>query len=285
MDNKPCFGGLTGDYSSYDRSSIVILPVPFDKTCSWLPGAVKGPEAIILASPNLELYDIETDSEVYPKGIHTSDPVLAETSEEMINGVYGRVRSLLCDGKFVVTLGGEHSVSIGSVKAYQEFFKDLSVLHLDAHMDSRDSYEGDEYSHACTMARIREFIDVVVSVGVRSMDSSELSRVDQNNIFYAHEIHDRSDWIREVVNRLTDNVYVSIDLDVFDPSMMPSAGTPEPGGLDWYQVNDLVKAVSKKRNIVGFDVVELSPIESNKAPDFLAAKLVYRILSERFYKE
>ncbi len=199
----------------------------------------------------------------------------------MISQVYQKVKDLLKDKKFVVTLGGEHSISIGPIKAHSEFFDDMSILHLDAHSDRRDTYEGSKYSHACVMARAKEMTDKIISVGIRSMDSSELKNIDRNKMFYASEIFKSKSWIKKAVSKLSKNVYVTIDLDVFDPSIMPSTGTPEPGGLNWYQVTDLLEMVSNKRNIVGADVVELCPSE-NKAPDFLAAKLIYKLLSYKF---
>lgn len=281
-NTKSSFGGLTGDYASYDRSKVVVLPVPFDKTCTWLKGAGRGPKAIFDASAHMEIYDIETDSEVYLEGIHTAKPVLAESSARMIEETFGRVKAFIGDKKFVVTLGGEHSVSIGAVRAYKEFFPDCCVLHLDAHSDRREAYNDDPLSHACAISRIGDYVKNIVSVGIRSMDSSEVVGMDQKKMFFAHDIHDGKKWIPQAVKQLSKNVYITIDLDVFDPAVMPSTGTPEPGGLGWYQVNDLLSAVAKKRNIIGFDVVELAPSESNKAPDFLAAKLVYRLLSEKF---
>ncbi len=276
------FGGLSGEFSDHDTSKIVILPVPFDKTSTWLKGSEKGPMAIIEASRNLEFYDIETDSEVYGQGIFTEKEIIADTSEEMINKVYEKISDLLNDGKFVVTLGGEHSVSIGAAKAHYDFFRDLCILHLDAHTDMRDSYEDSKYNHACVMARIKEITREIISVGIRSMDSAELRNIDSNKIFYAHEIYESRDWIKKVLDKLSKKVYITIDLDVFDPSIMSSTGTPEPGGLGWYQVTGLLKAVSESKNIVGFDVVELCPSE-NKAPDFLAARLIYNLLSYKFY--
>ena len=275
------FGGLPGKFSDYSSSKIAILPVPFDKTSTWIKGSHMGPEAIIKASGNMELYDIETDSEVYRRGIHTLKEIVTNTSISMISRTFKCVNKLLNDNKFVVTLGGEHTVSLGPIRAHAGFFDDISILHLDAHSDMRRSYEGLKYSHACVMARTKEITDNIVSVGIRSMDSSELPDIDRRRVFLASEIHRRSDWITEVVSMLTENVYITIDLDVFDPSIMPSTGTPEPGGLGWYQVIDLFEDVSKKKNIVGFDVVELCPSE-NMAPDFLASKLVYMLLSLSF---
>ena len=275
------FGGLPGKFSDYRESKIVILPVPFDKTSTWIKGSSKGPEAIINASGNMELYDIETDTEVYRRGIHTLNEIVTKTSTSMISSTRKRVKQLLNDSKYVVTLGGEHTVSLGPIRAHAEYFDDISILHLDAHSDMRHTYEGLKYSHACVMARAKEITENIVSVGIRSMDSSELPDIDRRRVFYASEIHRRSDWIMDTTSILTENVYITIDLDVLDPSIMPSTGTPEPGGLGWYQIIDLLEYVSRKKNVVGFDVVELCPSE-NRAPDFLAAKLIYKLLSLSF---
>jgi agmatinase len=272
------FCGLPNNNTDYARASTVILPVPFDKTSTWLKGADKGPAAIIEASRYLELYDIETDSEVFRKGIFTAKPIHSASSSVLIEKTDSAVASYLKDNKLVVTLGGEHSVSIGVIKSYAKYYKDLSILHLDAHADSRDSYQGTRYNHACVITRVREFTKNIISVGIRSMDVSERSGVDNKKIFLAHKIHDSDKWINNAVSLLTDSVYITIDLDVFDPGVMPSTGTPEPGGLGWYQVMKLLFAVSKSKRIVGFDVVELCPSNS-KAPDFLAAKLIYTLLS------
>jgi len=275
------FGGLPAEFSKYGSSKVTILPVPFDKTCSWMKGSAKGPRAIIIASKNMELYDIETASEVYKNGIHTARELTAGTSKTMIAKVCSGVRQCLHDEKFVVVLGGEHTVSLGSIMAHNELFNDLSILHLDAHSDMRDAYEGNRYSHACVMARVKDFNGRITSVGIRSMDSSELKNISRKNIFYASDIQKSTDWIKKVSANLSRNVYVTIDLDVFDPSVMPSTGTPEPGGLGWYEVMDLLEHVSRSKTIVGFDVVELSPTK-NPAPDFLAAKLIYKLLSFKF---
>lgn len=283
------FGDLPEEYSNYKDSSIVVLPVPFDKTSTWIKGSDRGPRAIIEASKNLEFYDIETKSEVYKKGIFTEKGIIAKNSKEMINRAYKKVKNLLNDKKFVVVLGGEHTVSLGAIKAHAEFFKDINILHLDAHTDMRDSYEGSRYNHACVMSRVKEVLESrvrsselrkgdILSVGIRSMDSSELTNINSRSIFYASGMYKSEGWVNKVVKRLHKNVYITVDLDVFDPSIMPSVGTPEPGGLDWYQVTSLLKNVSENKNIIGFDVVEFCPSE-NKAPDFLAAKLVYKLLS------
>lgn len=275
---SPGFCGFSNNKTDYAQAPTIILPVPFDKTSTWLKGADKGPEAIIEASGYLEFYDIETDNEVFKKGIFTAKPIRAASSKALITKTDSAVSGYLQDNKFVVTLGGEHSVSIGVIKSYAKHYQNLSILHLDAHADSRDIYEGSPYNHACVIARARELTRNIVSVGIRSMDVSERSSVDKKRMFFAHMIHDSFKWIPRAVNLLTDNVYITIDLDVFDPGIMPSTGTPEPGGLGWYQVMKLLLSVSKSKRIVGFDVVELCP-SNNKAPDFLAAKLIYTLLS------
>lgn len=275
------FGGLSKQYSDYSDSAIVVLPIPFDRTSTWIKGSRRGPDAIIKASGHMELYDIETNSEVFKRGIHTLERVTATTSRSMIRKSLNVVQRLLMDNKFVVILGGEHTVSLGPVMAYSSFFDDFSILHLDAHSDLRDSYEGSPYSHACVMTRAKEYAKDIVSVGIRSMDSSELSQLDTHKIVYASDIYRRKGWISKVISMLTKNVYITIDLDVFDPSIMPSTGTPEPGGLGWYEVMDLCEHVMRKKSVVGFDVVELCPSQ-NRAPDFLAAKLIYRLLSLKF---
>jgi agmatinase len=277
------FGDLPGEYSNLRDARIVIIPVPYDRTSTWIKGADKGPTAIIEASANMELYDIETGSEVYRKGIFTADALKVEDlpPEDMIEMVSEEVRHYIERGKFTVVVGGEHSVSIGSIKAHVKSSADVTVLQLDAHTDLRDEYNGSKYNHACVMARVREACPIV-QVGVRSMDSSEKEFIDRGRVFFAEDIYSRTGWTDEAVGKLSGKVYVTIDLDVFDPSIMPSTGTPEPGGLLWYEVLRLLKAVSDKKDIVGFDVVELCPNEKNKAPDFLAAKLIYKMLSYKF---
>jgi len=276
------FLDVPAEFSTYENSRIVVLPVPFDRTSTWVKGADKGPEAILEASANLEYYDIETNFEIHKKGIYTENEIIAKNSGDLMARVDSKISSLLKDRKFVVTLGGEHSVSIGAIKAHADFFRNLSVLHLDAHSDRRDSYQNNRYSHACVMARVQEMVDKTVSVGVRSMDSSELRKIKKSAVFYAHEIHASDKWTKKAIGKLSKNVYITIDLDVFDTGIMPSTGTPEPGGLGWYQVLGLLKLVSKSRNIVGFDVVELCPSPANRAPDALAAKLVQKLLSYKF---
>jgi agmatinase len=282
MKNTLNYGYLSEEYSEADNSDIVIIPVAYDGTSTWVKGADKGPEAIIEASANMELYDIETDSEVYKYGIFTEKLIGGDISTvEMVEAVFDNVKYYLGKDKFTIVIGGEHSVNIGSVKAHAEKYDDLTILQLDAHTDLRDEYDGSKYNHACVMARAKETCPIV-QVGIRSMDISEKDSTYPSRIFFAKDIHNNTDWIKKVICRLLDNVYITIDLDVFDPSIMPSTGTPEPGGLLWYDVLALLRNISDKKNIVGFDVVELCPDDRNKAPDFLAAKLIYKLLSYKF---
>jgi agmatinase len=282
MNQALNFGYLPDEYSNPDNSAIVIIPVPYDGTSTWIKGADKGPDAIIEASANMELYDIETDSEVYRNGIFTDSPVQdLSFPEDVAVTLESIVRYHSEDGKFVVVIGGEHSISIGPVKAHAKNHKDLTVLQLDAHSDLRDEYNGSKYSHACVMARIAELCPFL-QVGIRSMDASEKEHMDKQRAFLARDILNDKNWIKKVVSKLSETTYITIDLDVFDPSIMPSTGTPEPGGLYWYEVLALLKAVSENTNIVGFDVVELCPDNRNKAPNFLAAKLIYKLLSYKF---
>ncbi|MCY2950561.1 MAG: agmatinase [Planctomycetota bacterium] len=273
------FGGLPPQYSGAAGSRVVIVPVPYDGTSTWVKGADKGPGAILKASANLELYDIETDSQVYLSGIFTDEPVAGDLDPaEMVDSVRRRVQGHLANGKFVVVVGGEHSVSVGAVRAHADRYPGLSVLQLDAHSDLRDEYEGSKFNHACVMARVRELCPIV-QVGIRSMDISEKPSIVEDRVFFAEEIHGSLTWIDKVVAKLTEQVYLTIDLDVFDPSIMPATGTPEPGGLMWYDVLALLRAVCRRKTVVGFDVVEMCPVEGSWAPEFLAAKLIYKILS------
>jgi agmatinase len=280
------FGGIGPEYYGYETSRIVVVPVPYDGTSTWIKGADRGPAAIIEASANMELYDIDTGSEVYRAGIHTARPVAdMHSPARMVDQVYHAVRQHLENDKFVVTLGGEHSVTIGAVKAFRDKFPDLCVLQVDAHTDLRQEYEGTPFNHACVMARVREWCPFV-QVGIRSMDAEERQYTVPGKIFYAKDIIGQgTGWMDHVISQLGRQVYLTIDLDGLDPSVMASTGTPEPGGLSYYDVIRLARKVIDERQLIGFDVVELCPNDHNKAPDFLAAKLVYQLLSLKFHRE
>jgi agmatinase len=279
--------GLADPYGAEAFSKIVLLPVPFDLTTTYQKGTDQGPMALIEASRHLELYDIETDSEVFKHGIYTAPPVKAKTSKKMLEETYKRTKELLAKEKFVITLGGEHSISYGPIRAHLEHYKKLTVLQFDAHADLAETYENNPWSHASVMARVKRLkgIQKIVSVGIRSMSHGELALLDRPNTFFAHEIVNNPRWISSVLKTLSGPIYISFDLDVFDSCLMPSTGTPEPGGLFWYDVLKLLRQVIEKKNVVGCDVVELLPKASDPSPDFLAAKLVYKMLSYKFKPE
>jgi agmatinase len=269
-------------YRDPARAKVVIVPVPYDKTSTWGKGADKGPAAILEASATVENYDIESDSEPYKVGIFTDKPVKENrTPEQMAAAVEKRVHSHLANGRFPIVLGGEHSVSIGAIRAAAKKYRKLTVLQLDAHTDLRDEYHRSKCNHACVMARARELCPIV-QVGIRSMDAGEKRLMDRSRTFFAEEIWGQTDWMNAVVKLLENEVYITVDLDVFDPSIMPSTGTPEPGGLGWYEVLELMRMVFYGSNVIGFDVVEMCPNRVNKGPDFLAAKLIYKLISYKF---
>jgi agmatinase len=275
------FGGNEVVYN-YAESGIVIVPVPYDETSTWMRGSDKGPEAILEASVYLEFYDIETSSEAHLKGIFTVPPVLQkESPEKLTEDVFHRVSTLLSENKFPVIIGGNHTVSIGAIKAFSEYFDDLTVLQLDAHADLRQEYLGSGLNHACCMARAREYANIV-QVGIRSMSAEELPYVDRDRIFYSSDLFYNKNLYKKAIDKLSGNVYITIDLDVFDPSLIPSTGTPEPGGPEYFELLHFLRDVIKNRNVVGFDVVELCPSPTNKSPDFVAARIIYQLLSYRF---
>jgi len=287
MIEKRTYAGIPEEFAELHSSSIVLIPVTYDGTSTWIKGADKGPEAFLEASENMELYDIETQTEVYRKGVFLADAVTENQSPEaMTEAVHKAVKSYLELGKFVTMFGGEHSVSIGSIRAFIEKFDNLTVLQYDAHADLRPEYHGSKCNHACAVYEASKKANLI-QVGIRSMDIEEEEHMDRFKTFFAHDIAaDRSNaWMREVDDNCTENVYITIDLDVFDSALMPSTGTPEPGGLDWYSIIDSIKLIVKNKNVVGFDIVELCPNPVNKAPDFLAAKLYYKILSYIFAED
>jgi agmatinase len=280
------FGGIPEANSDYAKSKVAVLPIPFDKTTTYAHGSDKGPAALIEASRNMELYDIETNQEIYQIGIHTAPPVLADTSEEMVKRGYERTKDLLDAGKFVLSLGGEHAVSFGPIRAHAERYPGLTVLQFDAHADLHPAYEGNPWSHASVMARVRELQGVsnIVSVGIRSLSLTEKNNQQDVITFYAHEISGQSKWYQQLLESLGENVYLTFDLDCFDSSVMPSTGTPEPGGLTWYEALKAIKQVASQKRIVGADIVELLPNKILHGPDFMAAKLAYKILNYTFRK-
>ncbi len=278
--NKKNYAGIPDKYSRIDDAKVVLIPVPYDGTSTWQKGSDKGPEAFLEASENMELYDIETRSEVYKKGIYLAPPVSENSSpEKMVEAVYKTTKNYITQEKFVTLFGGEHSISIGSIKAFSESFPDLTVVQLDAHADLRPEYEGSSCNHACAVHEASKKTNLV-QVGIRSMDVSEVEHMDENQVYFAHDLYE--DWQDDAIGQMTPNVFITIDLDAFDPSILPSTGTPEPGGLFWYETLEFLKMMFKKKNVVGFDIVELCPNKNERSSDFLAAKLYYKMLSYKF---
>lgn len=262
-----------------DNAKYVILGVPYDGTSTFVKGADKGPQAILDASDSLELFDIQYRHEAWKSGIYTDHHEYDFTSpESMVDSVYQRVRYFSKQGKKVIVTGGEHSVSVGAIRAMAEQNSNLSVLQIDAHADLRDSYHGSIYNHACVMRRAQDVANVV-QVGIRNVCSEELTNVVPENIFYAHEIYNSESWMEKALERLSDNVYITIDLDGFDPSILPATGTPLPGGLQWYPTLRFLEQLFKKRNIVAYDIVELCPQTDSKVSDVFAATLLYKMLT------
>lgn len=277
------FAGIPEEYGQYEDASVVVIPVPYDGTSTYGKGADKGPEAIFDAAENMELYDIETKSEAYKNGIFIAPALYGYASpESMVKEVHHEVEKYIEKGKFVTVLGGEHSVSIGSIQAFAKKYDDLSVLQLDAHSDLRPEYEGSKFNHACAMHEA-SYSTNLVQVGIRSMDTCEIEFLRPENLFTSYDIRTNEYWKEDVTNALGENVYITIDLDAFDPSIMPSTGTPEPGGLLWNETLGLLKMVFRNANVVGFDIVELAPMAGNHAPDFMAAKLYYKLLSYKYH--
>ena len=276
------YAGIPEEYAKLERAKIVLIPVPYDGTSTWQKGADKGPKAFLEASENMELYDIETDSEVYKNGIYLTESITVNaTPEAMADAVHQETKSYIKKNKFVTIFGGEHSISIGTIRAFNEMFPNLTVLHIDAHADLRKSYEGSSCNHACAVYEASQNSNLI-QVGIRSMDIKEKSIMDLDKTYFAHDMAIDDSWMDSAIDQMTDNVFITFDLDAFDPSILPSTGTPEPGGLLWYETLDFLKQVFADKNVVGFDIVELCPNDVDKASDFLAAKLYYKMLSYKF---
>lgn len=285
MDTVPAFPSfLAPDHPPcpLSHARTVILPVPYERTTSYGKGTAKGPNAILRASSFLETFDEELKTEPCESNLGTAPSVAFSSNEDeesCMDKIQRAAEVLVQKGKKVIALGGEHSISAPLAQAHAKHYKNLTVLQLDAHADLRDSYEGSRRSHASVMRRITEKLPAV-QVGIRSLSKEEHDEITGLNtsVFYMHEIVNREEWMDVAVEKLSENVYVTIDVDVLDPSVMPSTGTPEPGGMDWYTLVGFLRKVSESRNIVGADVVEFAPIDKLHAPDATAAKLVYKLV-------
>ena len=279
------YAGIPQQYAALETSKVVLIPVPYDGTSTWQKGADKGPEAFLNASENMELYDIETETEVYKQGVYLAEAITEKSSPEaVVDKVHKTVKDYILRNKFVTIFGGEHSISIGTIRAFNECFDDLTVLHIDAHADLRKEYEGSKCNHACAVYEASQTTNLI-QVAIRSMDVAETRVMDTEKTWFAHDMANDEYWMDNVIEALGDNVFITFDLDAFDPSIMPSTGTPEPGGLFWYETLDFLKQVFEERNVVGFDIVELCPRPEEKSSDFLAAKLYYKMLSYKFAEE
>ena len=285
------FGGIDEpEFSEFAPARILVWPVSYEGTVSYGTGTGAGAMAIIEASRNMELYEEETDSEVYKLGIHTLEEFKPrDTPEGMMGDLYDETRELLRSDKFVCMIGGEHSVSAPVIRAHAEKYHDLSVLQIDAHADLRDTYDGTPHSHASIMARVVKDLRIPsVQVGIRSISADEARLIATGiptNIFWAKDIVGRTDWIDAAVDSLTENVYLTIDIDGLDPSLVPTTGTPEPGGLGWYETLTLIRKIAERKRIVGMDLVEYSYVENYDSPAFLCAKLIYKALAYIFRDE
>jgi agmatinase len=279
------YAGIPEEFSKLEQSKIVLIPVPYAGTSSGQKGADKGPEAFLNASENMETYDIETDTEVYQQGIHLVGSITENSSPKaMIDEVHQTVKKHIKKNKFVTVFGGEHAVSIGTIRAFNETFDSLTVLHIGAHADLKQEYNGSKYSHACSMYEASQTTNLI-QVGIRSMDTIEKTVMDEDKAYFAHEMALDDTWMDSAIDQMTDNVFISLNLDALDISIAPSVIRPLPGGLFWYETLEFLKQVFAEKNVVGFDLMELCPNASDKSSDALAAKLYYKMLSYKFSGE
>ncbi|MEJ2162077.1 MAG: agmatinase [Robiginitalea sp.] len=282
MKNNKTFAGIPEEFAHPETSKVVLIPVPYDGTSTWGKGADKGPEAFLEAAENLELYDIETDTEAYRHGVFLADPIAEPASPEaLVNQVRQTVKQYIKRNKFVTLVGGEHSLSIGSIRAFNECYDNLTVVQIDAHADLRKTYQGSPYNHACALHEASQTTNLI-QVGIRSMDALEKTFMDTEKTFFAQEMVTDEFWMDRALDIMSGQVFITFDLDGLDPSIMPSTGTPEPGGLLWYETLEFLRRVFEEKEVVGFDLVELCPNQQDRSADFLAAKLYYKMLSYKF---
>src|SRR3954470_15419862 len=284
------FGGIAEDeFSSFEPARIVVWPVSYEGTVSYGTGTGRGAEAVINASRNMELYDEETDAELYKLGIHTvAESPSVTPPAAMMDSLYARAGELVSTDKFITMIGGEHSVSAPVIRAHAERYDNLSILQIDAHADLRDTYDGTPHSHASIMARVvRDMRLPSVQCGIRSISAEEARALNElpTRIFWAKDIVGRSDWWDAAVDGLTENVYLTVDIDGLDPSLVAQTGTPEPGGLGWYETIGLIRTLARRKRIVGMDLTEYSYVEGQTASAFLCAKLIYKSLAFVFESE
>lgn len=280
LHSRPPFN-FCGIGRKFADCKFAVLPVPYDSTASYNPGARNGPHAIIQASRNMETYDIELGYDVsQAAGIWTLDELEPDMSgpKETIARAKDAVSQIIGEKKFPIVLGGEHSVTLGTIQALKQAYPDLSVLQIDAHTDLRNEYEGTKYNHACVMRRVHELGIPHVAVGIRSMSEEEAEFLKQTPALAKYIFYGQRFDTAKILSSLSKNVFITIDIDGFDPAFVPATGTPEPGGLDWNAGVSLLSEIFRKKNVVGFDVMELSPIPGNVSSDFFCAKLAYKMV-------
>lgn len=282
---KNNYANIDSEYAKKETSKIVLIPVPYNGQNQAAQGNSNGPKAFLKASEQIELYDIETDSEAYKNGIYVTAPIAENTQpEEMSAQVYEKVKAYLNTKKFVTIIGGEHSVSIGAIKAVNEYVDNVTVLHIDAHAAIKKEYNGQKINHQCAMYHASQTTNLV-QVGVRSMAHIEKTVIDYDKMFFADDLATDDYWMETAIEAMTNDVYISFDLDGLDPSIMPAVNHPEPGGLFWHETLEFLRKVFEEKNVVGFTLAELNPNEHNKTSDVLAAKLYYKMLSYKFELE
>ena len=291
MTEQPTnFLGLGPPLSDYGRARVALLPIPYDATASYRAGTRHGPAAIIEASQHVEWFDEELGREFQRCGIATLEPVppVVAGPEDMHQEIYRRARRVVRDGKFLFGVGGEHGITSALIRATAQRHRNMSVLQIDAHTDLRDTYQGSKYSHACVMRRSLDYVDRITAVGIRSMSLEEHRFIKKNaattdgcslTVIKASDCHRDDEWIERVLTGLGETVYVTIDIDGFDPACAPGTGTPEPGGLDWLQVTSLLRRVADEKRIVGADLVEVLPLPGQAITEFLAARLIYKLIA------
>jgi len=278
------FLGMPRPLSDYERARYVVMPIPYDASSSWRPGARYAPAAVIAASEHLEYFDEELGAEYHTAGIATLEPLEQDVTgpEAMCRRVERAARKVVRDGKTLIGLGGEHTITFGLVEAVRKRFKNLCILQVDAHADLRDEYQSGRFSHGCVMRRIAETGTRIVGVGIRSISKAEhrYARKNSSRIVHvtARQCAESEDWLEMVLDALGEQVYVTIDIDGLDPSVAPGAAMPEPGGLDWYQICSLLRAVAEEKRIVAADVVEVCPVQGQGVTEYTAARLIYKLI-------
>ena len=279
------YASIPEEFAKLEQAKIVLIPVPFDGTSTIQKGADKGPDAFLSASNHLELYDIETETEVYQQGIYLADKVEDSVSpESLVDAVHQTTKKYIKKNKFVTVFGGEHAISIGTIRAFDEMFPSLTVLHIGAHANLRKTHNGTSLNNSCALNEANQVTNLI-QVGIRSMSANEKTIADTEKTYFAHEMAVDDTWVDSAIDQMTDHVFINFSLTGLDISIMPNTTAPLPGGLFWYETLDFLKQVFAEKNVVGFDIVDLCPTTKQKSSDFLAAKLYYKMLSYKFMDE